>query len=141
MTSTEAGGAPGEALRAAASLLDEGAGPGRARTVVRLLRYALERALDLYWEAARPGQVPTGGQNRGRRLRLLAATLGRPFAHDTYTTWCRLSDAARPAPYDPTPPVAELRELQRRTETAVAGLLGGAVTSGRASDASSTSRT
>lgn len=131
---------PAKALTAAAILLDEGPGPARARTVVRLLRYALEGALDVYWEAARPGKVPASVP-RGRRLRLLVATLGRTFAHDTYTTWCRLSDAARPAPYEPPPPVAELRELQRRTEAAVAELLGSAITSGPASGASSTSRT
>lgn len=140
MTPGVAGVTPEEALRAADSLLDEGPGPARARTVVRLLRYALESALDLYWDAARPGEVPETVP-RGRRLRLLAATLGRPFAHDTYTTWCRLSDAARPAPYEPAPPVSELRELQRRTGTAVAGLLGGAVTSGPATGASCTSCT
>jgi hypothetical protein len=131
---------PAAALVAAASLLDEGPGPARSRTVVRLLRYALEGALDAYWAAARPGEVPVTVP-RGRRLRLLAATLGREFAHDTYTTWCRLSDAARPAPYEPAPHVTELRELQRRTETAVEGLLGGAVTTWPATGASSTSCT
>ena len=107
---------------------------------MRLLRYALERALDVYWDDARPGEVPKSVP-RGRRMRLLAATLGRTFAHDTYTTWCRLSDAARPEPYEPAPHVGELRALQERTETAVRGLLGGAVTSGRASGSSSTSCT
>ena len=140
MTPLDDGVAPAAALTAAASLLDAGAGPARARTVVRLLRYALEGALDLYWDAVRQGEVPKTVP-RGRRLRLLTATLGRSFAHDTYTTWCRLSDAARPAPYEPAPPAAELRELQRKTETAVAGLLAGAVTSGLASGASCTSCT
>lgn len=107
---------------------------------MRLLRYALESALDVYWDGARPGQVPRSVK-RSKRLRLLAATLGRTFAHDTYTTWCRLSYAARPAPYDPAPPVAELRALQERTESAVRGLLGGAVTNGPANGASNTSRT
>ena len=128
------------AMAGAAALLDDGAGSAHPRTVVRLLRRALELALDHYWNAARPGEIPaTSG--RGRRLRLLAATLGRTFAHDTYRLWGRLSDAARPAPYDPAPTAAELRELQRRTETAVRQLLVGAITSGPASGASSTSRT
>lgn len=140
MTTPDHSVGPAEALSAAAALLDNGPGPARARTVVRLLRYALETALDQYWDAARPGEVAKK-VGRGRRLRLLTATLGRAFAHDTYTTWNRLSDAARPAPYDPAPPVAELRELQRRTETAVAGLLEGAVTSAPAIGASCTCRT
>ena len=139
MTTGEGPVAPTSALRAAAELIDEGPGPARARTVVRLLRYALESALDAYWAAERPGEVPVTVP-RSRRLRLLAATLGREFAHDTYTTWCRLSDAARPAPYEPAPPVTELRELQRRTGIAVDGLLGG-VTSGPATGGSCTSRT
>ena len=140
MTPADQGGGPTEALAGAAVLLDRGPGPARARTVVRLLRYALETALDRYWDAARPGEVPKTVP-RGRRLRLLTATLGRAFAHDTYTTWNRLSDAAHPAAYDPAPPASELRELQRRTATAVAGLLAGAVTSAPATGASCTSCT
>ena len=112
------------ALDGAASILDRGPGPAQARTVVRLLRYAVERALDDYWESTRPGEIPpTVG--RGKRLRLLAATpLGRQFAHGTYTTWCRLSDAARPHAYETAPSVAELRALQACAEAAVAGLSG-----------------
>jgi hypothetical protein len=140
VTRQDWGGSPAEALSGAAGLLDKGPGPALARTVVRLLRYALETALDRYWDATRPGEIPKTVP-RGRRLRLLAATLGRAFAHDTYTTWNRLSDAAHPAAYDPPPPAAELRELQRRTETAVAGLAAGAVTSAPATGASCTSRT
>lgn len=140
MTAEGPGSNPAAALAGAAALLDDGPGPARARTVVRLLRFALEGALDSYWEAVRPGEVPVTVP-RGRRLRLLAATLGRTFAHDTYTTWCRLSDAARPAAYEPPPPVSELRELQRRTAEAVAGLLIGTVTSAPATCASCTSCT
>lgn len=140
MTADGAGSDPAAALAAAAVLLDDGPGPARARTVVRLLRYALETALDLYWETERPGEVPVT-VGRGRRLRLLAATLGRTFAHDTYTTWCRLSDAARPGAYEPPPAAAELRELQRRTEDAVAGLVAAPVTSAPATGASYTSHT
>jgi len=131
---------PAEALAGAAALLDAGPGAARARTVVRLLRYALEAALDEYWDAVRPGEVPRSSP-RGRRLRLLSATLGRAFAHDTYTMWTRLSGAARPMAYEPPPPAAECRELQRRTELAVAGLLAAAVTSAPATGASCTSRT
>jgi hypothetical protein len=122
------GGGPAVALSAAAALLEAGLGPSRARTVARLLRYALEAALDEYWDLVRAGEVPKTVP-RARRLRLLAATCGRKFAHDTYTTWCRLSDASRPAPYEPPPSTAELRELQRRTEDAVAGLIARASTS------------
>lgn len=113
------------ALDGAAAVLDGGPGPAQSRTVVRLLRYAVETALDDYWESARPGEVPpTVG--RGKRLRLLAATpLGRAFAHETYTTWCRLSDAARPHAYETAPSVTELRVLQAGAEAAVAGLDGG----------------
>jgi len=131
---------PATALAAAAALLDGGPGPSLARTVVRLLRYALETALDEYWDTARPVEVPRTVP-RGRRLRLLAATLGRTFAHDTYTTYNRLSDAAHPSAYESPPPAAELRELQRRTAEAVAGLLAGPVTSAPATGASCTSHT
>ena len=140
MTTPKARSTPAVALTAAAALLDDKPGPAPARTVVRLLRYALETALDDYWDRTRPGEVPKAAP-RARRLRLLAATLGRTFAHDTYTTWCRLSDAARPAAYDPPPPVSELRELQRRTAEAVAGLVTATVTSAPATCASCTSRT
>ena len=140
MTVPGRGSGPAEALSGAAELLDKGPGPAQARTVVRLLRYALETALDLYWDAARPGEVPKTAP-RGRRLRLLTATLGRAFAHDTYTTWNRLSDAAHPAAYDPPPAATELRELQRRTEAAIAGLLASVVTSAPATGASCTSHT
>jgi hypothetical protein len=117
------------ALDGAAAVLDGGPGPAQARTVVRLLRYAVETALDDYWESARPGEVPpTVG--RGKRLRLLAATpLGRAFAHETYTTWCRLSDAARPHAHETAPSVMELRALQAGAEAAVAGLCGGPTSS------------
>lgn len=130
---------PARALQVAGRLLDEGPGPGRARTVVRLLRYALETALDEYWDALRPAEVPAT-VGRGKRLRLLAATLDRTFAHDTYTAWCRLSDAARPQPYEPAPSVRELRALQRATVMAVDGLEAAAVTTAPATGASSTSR-
>lgn len=130
----------GRALAGAASLLDSGPGPARARTVVRLLRYALESALNAYWEALRPGEVPPQAPT-GRRLRLLTATLPREFAHSTYTTWCRLSDAARPHPYELAPSVEELRSLQRATETAVEGLTPEPFRSGPASGASCTSGT
>lgn len=140
MTTPDLSGDPAAALAAAAALLDVGPGAARARTVARLLRYALEMALDNYWDAARPGEIPkTVG--RGRRLRLLTATLGRPFAHETYTTYNRLSEAARPTAYDPPPMAAELRELQRKTETAVTALRTGVVTSAPATGASCTSRT
>lgn len=116
---------PRHALDGAAAVLDGGPGPAQARTVVRLLRYAVETALDDYWESARPGEIPST-VGRGKRLRLLAATaLGRQFAHETYTTWCRLSDAARPHAYEPAPSVTELRALQTAAEAAVVGLGGG----------------
>ena len=112
------------ALDGAATLLDAGPGPAQSRTVVRLLRYAVETALDDYWETARPGEIPAT-VGRGKRLRLLAVTpLGRAFAHETYTTWCRLSDAARPHAYETAPSVAELRALQAGAAAAVAGLDG-----------------
>jgi len=131
---------PARALAGAAALLKAGPGPARARTVVRLLRYAVETALDVYWESERPGAVPAT-VGRGRRFRLLSATLGRDFAHDAYTTWCRLSDAARPHPYELAPAVTDLVALERAVVRAVDGLSRAAVRTGRATGASSTSRT
>jgi hypothetical protein len=129
------------ALDGAALLLDvSGPVPARARTVARLLRYAVEQALDDYWDAIRPGEVPQS-VGRGRRLRLLAATLGRRFAHDTYTTWCRLSDAARPHANELAPSLPELRVLQAAATAAVDGLAAAAVRTGPATDAFCTSRT
>lgn len=124
---------PARALAGAEELLRAGPGPARARTVVRLLRYAVETALDVYWEAERPGEVPKTVP-RGRRFRLLSATLGREFAHEAYTTWCRLSDAARPHPYELAPAVSDLIALQRAAVRAVEGLTRAAVRTERASD-------
>lgn len=135
------GPAARSALAGAALLLDAGGhGPATARTVARLLRYAVEQALDDYWQAVRPGEVPQS-VGRGRRLRLLTATLGRRFAHDTYTTWCRLSDAARPHAYELAPSVPELRALQAAAVTAVDGLTAASVRTVPATGSSSTSCT
>jgi hypothetical protein len=112
------------AMAGAEALLDAGPGRARARTVARLLRYALEQAVGDYWEAARPGEV--GRRIDGRRLRLLAATLGTPAAHRVYALWCALSDAAKPHPYEHAPSVAELRALQTRTVKAVGDLVAAA---------------
>jgi hypothetical protein len=94
---------------------------GRARTVARLLRYAVEAAADHYWEITRPGEV-VGRAGRGQQLRLLAATLDRVTAHDVYATWCMLSDAAKPHPYELAPTVGELRALQSAAARAVTAL-------------------
>lgn len=116
--------ASGRALDAAEKLLADFAAPqgSRARTVARLLRHALEAAADDYWESARPGAV-VGRAGRGRQLRLLAATLDRSTAHDIYSTWCMLSDASKPHPYELAPTVDELTALAARTTRAVTVLL------------------
>ena len=111
----------GRALAGAAALLDAGPGPARARTVVRLLRHALEVAVDAFWEATRPGEV-AGHSRRARQIRLLAATVDRSTAHGVYATWCMLSDAAKPHPYELAPTTSELRALQAATERHVAAL-------------------
>jgi len=116
------------ALAGAAVLLDAGPGPARARTVARLLRHALEAAVDAYWEVTRPGEV-TGRGRRARQFRLLVATIDRRTAHDVYATWCMLSDAAKPHPYELAPTAGELRALQAAAERHVASLT-------RAADAS-----
>lgn len=117
MTETPAPATAATAMAGAEALLDAGPGRARARTVARLLRYALEQAVGDYWEAARPGEV--GRRTDGRRLRLLAATLGTPAAHRVYALWCALSDAAKPHPYEHAPSAAELRALQAKTVKAV----------------------
>lgn len=109
------------ALAAATILLEAGPGPARARTVVRLLRHSLEIAVDAYWEATRPGEV-VGHSGRGRQIRLLAATIDRCAAHEVYATWCRLSDAAKPHPYELSPGIGELRCLHAATERQLATL-------------------
>jgi hypothetical protein len=115
---------------------------GRARTVARLLRYAVETTADNYWETIRPGEV-VGHAGRGHQLRLLAATLDRRTAHDVYATWCMLSDATKPHPYELAPTVGELRALQAAAMRAVTALDPGApdVRTERATGSSSTSRT
>lgn len=110
------------ALAGAASLLDAGPGQARTRTVVRLLRHALESAVDGYWETTRPGEV-VGRGRRARQIRLLAATVDKRIVHDVYATWCMLSDAAKPHPYELIPTVRELRALQAATERQVQALL------------------
>lgn len=114
---------PAEALAGADSLITGGGAveSGRARSAVRLLRYAVEVAADDYWEGIRPGEV-AGRAGRGQQLRLLAATLDRATAHDVYATWCMLSDAAKPHPYELAPTVGELRALQAAAVRAVAAL-------------------
>jgi hypothetical protein len=109
------------ALSGAAALLDAGPGPARVRTIVRLLRHALEVAVDAFWESTRPGEV-AGRSRRGRQIRLLAASIDRRTAHDVYATWCMLSDAAKPHPYELAPTVGELRALQAATQRHVAAL-------------------
>jgi len=133
------------ALAGAAALLDAGPGPARARTVVRLLRHALEMAVDTYWEVVRPGEV-VGRSRRGRQIRLLVAVLDHPTAHGIYATWCMLSDAARPHPYDLAATVGELRALQAAVTRQLAALAeatsaAGAVRTGPASGSSSIART
>jgi hypothetical protein len=105
-----------EALLAEDSALPHGS---RARTIARLLRHALEVAADAYWETVRPGSV-VGKAGRGRQLRLLAATLDRAAAHEIYSTWCMLSDASKPHPYELAATVAELTALAARTRRLVA---------------------
>lgn len=95
---------------------------GRARTIVRLLRYGVESAADAYWENTRPGEVVGQRFKRGVQLRLLAAKLDRPVAHEIYATWCNLSDAAKPHPYELAPSLEELRTLQAAALRAVAAL-------------------
>jgi hypothetical protein len=65
--------------------LDSGPGPADARTVARLLRYALEVAVDSHWDVTRPGEI-AGKSSRGRQIRLLAATIDRQIAHDVNAT-------------------------------------------------------
>jgi hypothetical protein len=119
---TTAGPAAERALIGAAALLDAGPGRARARTVVRLLRYALETGVKEFWDATRPGEI--GPRTRGgRRLRLLAAPLGTRQAHEAYALWCVLSDAAKPHPYELAPAADELRQLHARTERVLLVLL------------------
>ena len=80
---------------------------GHARTIARLHRYALEHAVDTFWQQVRPGQVAAG---RGRRLRLLRA-YDAATATQAYATWCMLSDASHPRLYELPPPDQELRSL------------------------------
>jgi hypothetical protein len=110
---------------------------------VRLLRHALEAAIDAFWETTRPGEV-AGCGGRGRQIRLLAAVIDRQRAHEVYATWCMLSDAAKPHPYELGPTVGELRALQAATKrhvTALADARRDTVSSGHASDACHTART
>lgn len=114
---------PAQALAGAGTIIARNSAveSGHARTVARLLRYAVESAADDYWETNRPGEV-VGRAGRGQQLRLLAATLDRRTAHDVYATWCMLSDAAKPHPYELAPTVGELRALQAAAARAVAAL-------------------
>lgn len=110
-------------LAAATGILSSGAAAesGRARTVARLMRHAVEAAADEYWEAVRPGEV-VGRAGRGRQLRLLVATIDPATAHYIYATWCMLSDASKPHPYELAATVAELRALEAAASRAVAAL-------------------
>ena len=113
--------APRRALEYAGAILDSELAPYRTRAVARLLRYAIESAVDGYWELRRPGEV-VGRSGRGREIRLLAAELEHNVVHHVYATWCQLSDAARPHAYDLPVSVEELRVLERKACDAVVAL-------------------
>jgi len=76
------------------------------RTAARLMRLALERAADRYWNGTRPEVLacPTT-----MRILTLECTLGRAGARATYLLWSRLSDATHPHPYELAPTAGELR--------------------------------
>jgi hypothetical protein len=76
------------------------------RTAARLIRVALERAVDRYWSSARPQMLdcPTT-----MRLLMLETALGRTDARDAYLLWSQLSDATHPHPYELAPTASELR--------------------------------
>lgn len=111
---------PSRALTAAALLLDLDSTVFRTRSVARLLRHAVEIAVDNVWATVRPGEV-LGRSTRARQIRLLAA-LDRQVARDTYALWCMLSDAARPHIYELAASPEELRSLQARTARALDAL-------------------
>lgn len=100
---------PKPALEHADRLLRE-SDPGTAglwpRTAARLMRLALERATDRYWNGARPELLacPTT-----IRILMLERVLGRTGARGAYLVWSRLSDATHPHPYELAPTVGELR--------------------------------
>lgn len=112
--------APSRALASAALLQELDSTVFRTRSVVRLLRHAVEIAVDDLWATVRPGEV-VGRSTRARQIRLLAA-LDRQVARETYALWCMLSDAARPHIYELAASPEELRSLQARAARAVDAL-------------------
>ncbi len=111
---------PAEVLASAELLLQLDSTVFRSRTVARLLRHALELAVDQMWTALRPGEV-LGRSTRARQIRLIAA-VDQAAARDTYALWCVLSDAARPHIYELSAAHDELQSLQVRTGRAIAAL-------------------
>lgn len=110
VSSTDAAAAADAAHR----LLQLAPEPSRSRTVARLLRYALEQAVDDHWDDLRPGEV-TDRSTRARRIRLIAAQ-DPAIAKEAFAAWCLLSDAARPHIYEMAAPVHELTALYERTQ-------------------------
>ena len=77
-----------------------------ARAAARLMRLALERAVDRYWHRTRPELLAC---NTTMRMLMLETALGRAAARDAFVLWSRLSDATHPHPYELAPTAAELR--------------------------------
>jgi len=133
------------ALASADHMLTVTLTPSQSRGVARVLRHALEQAVDELWERIRPGDV-VGHSTRARRIRLVAA-LDQSVAKESHALWCMLSDAARPHIYEMAPSIDELRALRARTRHSLAelGRLDGispcSVRTGPATDASCTSNT
>jgi hypothetical protein len=76
------------------------------RTAARLIRVALERAVNRHWSTTRPQML---GCPTTMRLRMLENVLGRGDARDAYLLWTQLSDATHPHPYELAPIASELR--------------------------------
>lgn len=104
---------------AARRMLNSDLDPAHARTVARLLRHAVERAVDAFWDTARPGEVTD--RRRARRIRLVRA-YDADIARHAYATWCMLSDAARPHLYEMAPAEHELHALQSHTSRLLTAL-------------------
>lgn len=100
---------PGPPLQHADRLLRE-ADPGTtgvwARAAARLMRLALERAVDRHWHQARPELLAC---NTTMRMLMLETALSRAAARDAFVLWSRLSDATHQHPYELAPTAAELR--------------------------------
>jgi len=78
-----------------------------SRMAARLMRCALERAVDRHWHQARPEVIACPIIKM--RILMLETALGRASARDAYTLWSSLSDATHPHPYELAPTGGELR--------------------------------